>query len=239
MSVDHPNPRCRHRPWPSRLPSEDGLQVEMLNLLAVKMNFSITYVEDRRIKSILALDLRSLNAKEYQDEIGFFSHPFIFAPLKLLVPLGEFYTLEEKLWLPFDLETWICFISVFFVALLVTFLLSTSRDSLKEYFFGSNVKTPTMNLFQHFFGFGQTILPKNNFARFILMMFILFCLIMRNAYQGKMFEFLTSDMRKKGVATIAEIIEHNMTIFISSNIEKLISGIDVLKRWVKVLSEID
>lgn len=71
------------------------------------------------------------------------------------------------------------------------------------------------------------------------MMFILFCLIMRNAYQGKMFEFLTSDMRKKGVATIAEIIEHNMTIFISSNIEKLISGIDVLKRWVKVLSEID
>lgn len=209
--------------------SAKGLHVNLFNILAEKLNFTISYTDQSGLESIFSIDLRFLRAKNNPSDDSFISHPHVIAPLQFLVPPGELYTPEEKLLLPFDLATWICFISVFAIALLTIFLLSNSRDSLKEYFFGSNVNTPTMNLFQHFFGFGQTILPEMNFARFILMVFILFCLIMRTAYQGKMFEFLTSDVRKKAVATIEKIVEKNMTIFVTNNSEILISEVDVLK----------
>lgn len=64
------------------------------------------------------------------------------------------------------------------------------------------------------FGGGQQVLPNRNFARFLLMNFILFCLIMRTAYQGKQFEFMQQDIRRPDVETIEEMIENNFTLFV-------------------------
>jgi hypothetical protein len=53
------------------------------------------------------------------------------------------------------------------------------------------------NLFQNFsnlrntaLGGGQFKLPGRNFARYCLMLFILFCLVMRTAYQGMQFDLM-------------------------------------------------
>ena len=40
---------------------------------------------------------------------------------------------------------------------------------------------------------------------------------MRTAYQGKYFEFLTGDMRKRPVATIEDMKKKNFTVFIEEN----------------------
>lgn len=207
-----------------------GINIKLMEILAKRMNFSMTYLD---LQTNLPRNFNMINyaINNLQHIIRKFviSYVYDFDSLQFFVPPGDLYTPAEKLLLPFDMETWICFAAVFAVALLVTFLLLVSRDSLKEYFFGSNVKTPTMNLFQHFFGFGQTVLPRRNFARFILMMFILFCLIMRNAYQGKMFEFLTSDVRKKAATTIEETIERGMTLYAQESLAALDED-DILKR---------
>lgn len=79
--------------------------------------------------------------------------------------------------------------------------------------FGSRVTHPALNVLYAFFGLGQTILPRRSFARFLLMVLILFSLIIRTAYQGKSFEFLQQDMRKKDVQTIAELLEKNYTLY--------------------------
>lgn len=59
-------------------------------------------------------------------------------------------------------------------------------------------------------------LPGRNFARFILMLFVLFSLVMRTAYQGKQFEFIQKEMRKKNVQTIDELVKLNYTLTVKA-----------------------
>jgi hypothetical protein len=63
------------------------------------------------------------------------------------------------------------------------------------------------------FGDGIIVLPGRNFARFLLINFILFCFILRTAYQGKLFEFMQRDMRPKSVETVNELIDQKFKIF--------------------------
>jgi hypothetical protein len=57
-------------------------------------------------------------------------------------------------------------------------------------------------------------LPVNNFGRIILMVFILFCLVIRTAYQGVMFEMITTDMRKESPNMMQELLDSNYTIYL-------------------------
>jgi hypothetical protein len=57
-------------------------------------------------------------------------------------------------------------------------------------------------------------LPSSNFGRMILMVFIIFCLIIRTAYQGVLFEMITTDMRKDSPNTMEELLESNYSIYL-------------------------
>jgi hypothetical protein len=46
------------------------------------------------------------------------------------------------------------------------------------------------------------------------MVFIVFCLIIRTAYQGVLFEMITTDMRKESPNTMEELLQKNYTIYI-------------------------
>lgn len=76
-------------------------------------------------------------------------------------------------------------------------------------------------------------LPGRNFARFILMCFMLFCLVMRTAYQGKQYEFMQKEMRKRGLETIDELIDNNFTFFISNTKTKQYQDFDFYRRWTR------
>lgn len=73
-------------------------------------------------------------------------------------------------------------------------------------------------------------LPGRNFARYLLANFILFCLVIRTAYQGMQFEFLQKDMRPNDVETIEEMIENNFTLLLISGTENLYQEMEFLKR---------
>lgn len=74
------------------------------------------------------------------------------------------------------------------------------------------------------------ILPGRNFARYLLTLFILFCLVIRTAYQGKQFEFLQKEMRPADVATIEEMIERNFTFHFLEDYKFLYDEMDFVKR---------
>lgn len=66
------------------------------------------------------------------------------------------------------------------------------------------------------------------------MVFILYCLIMRTAYQGMMFKLLTSDVRKQEMQTIEEMVDKNLTIdigYAQKFLKPMKADIDILKRW--------
>lgn len=106
------------------------------------------------------------------------------------IPQPEFYSPLEKVFLPFDTYTWILFLAVNTFAAVVVGVLSFAPKQVREFCYGRGVNTPIFNMVKIFFGIGQTVLPGRNFARFILVLYIFFCLIFRTVYQGKHYEFL-------------------------------------------------
>ncbi|KAG5679805.1 hypothetical protein PVAND_009343 [Polypedilum vanderplanki] len=134
--------------------------------------------------------------------------------LIFLVTPGELYTAYEKLYLPFDEPTWVLLFITFSAAFAVIFLVNFTSKPFQVLVYGHGVKIPSLNVVGTFFGIGQTKLPDLSFSRFILMMFILFCLIIRTAYQGVLFELMTSQRRKPEPKNIRGLIDQNYTLLI-------------------------
>jgi len=124
----------------------------------------------------------------------------------------EFYNNYEKLLLPFDDITWTLLLLTFLVAFIVIFILNFLPERIKLLLYGGTVHSPVLNVIHIFFGISQMKLPDASVPRFILMLFITFCLIFRTCYQSELFEFMTSDMRKPPPSTVEDLIERNYTI---------------------------
>jgi hypothetical protein len=81
-------------------------------------------------------------------------------------------------------------------------------------------------------GGGQFRLPGRSFARFILMMFILFCLVMRTAYQAKQFDQMTNVLRRIKMTTIDELVDNKYTLLTGSKFDV---STDSIKRFKQIL----
>ncbi|CAG9806656.1 unnamed protein product [Chironomus riparius] len=130
----------------------------------------------------------------------------------LLVTPGDLYTPYEKLFLPFDLTTWILLTATFGITFLTIFIINRLAKSARNFVYGSKICTPTLNVISIFFGISQARLPTENFSRFILILFVFFCLIFRTCFQSKSFEFLTSEPRRPPPKTLEDIVAQNYTI---------------------------
>jgi hypothetical protein len=100
------------------------------------------------------------------------------------VPLGAPYSAYDKFILPFDLDTWIFTFITFFVAFAMIFIVYLLKVETQNLVFGERVSYPSLNILAHFFGLSQVVMPTKNFARFIVMAFILLSFMIRNLYQG-------------------------------------------------------
>lgn len=107
----------------------------------------------------------------------------------VIVPLGKQHTAYEKFILPFELYTWICcgltFGSAFAIIIIIN---ATGNRNIQNFVYGHRVTNPAFNILCAFFGQSQNILPRRNFARFMLMMLIILCFIVRTLYQGVQFD---------------------------------------------------
>lgn len=128
--------------------------------------------------------------------------PFTFVVTRGL-PIGP----VEKLYLPFDGATWICLIVSGLVGLSTIIIIKMFPIKVQRFVFGRKIRYPIFNMFQIFFGIGLIKVPGRNFARFLFASFVLFCLVIRNAYQGKLFEFITGNARHSTAKTIQDLID--------------------------------
>jgi hypothetical protein len=142
---------------------------------------------------------------------------FIQSRVKLLITPEEPYTIYEKLLLPFDDATWISIIVTFLIAFLAVFVINFFSNKIQELVYGKGVLTPTLNILGGFFGISQTVLPVANFPRILFTVFISFCLIIRTCYQSKLFEFMTTLMRRPPPQTLQDLIDRNYTIYTYEN----------------------
>lgn len=128
--------------------------------------------------------------------LSIFTPPLRYAYLTFVVSPGQQYTPFEKLILPFDETTWILIIVTFVIGYLTILIVYQFSKNVRDAVFGENIRDPSLGLAQIFFGIGLIRTPGKFFSRFLFMSFSLYCLIIRTAYQGKMFDFLHSTAEK-------------------------------------------
>ncbi|KAG5671924.1 hypothetical protein PVAND_002092 [Polypedilum vanderplanki] len=168
---------------------------------------------------------------------------------RLIITPPDSFKSYEKLVMPFDKVTWILLILTFLVAFIVIKIVLKHSKKIQNIIFGEKVCAPAYNVVGILFGIPQPSLPKNSFARFILIMFIIFCLIFRTAYVGVIFELLALDIQKPPPGTLLELIEENFTFYqvddqehtyINDQIENILketfSGTKI-KRKIKILTK--
>jgi hypothetical protein len=114
----------------------------------------------------------------------------------------------------FDDDVWLMIVFTFSGALLIIQIINFCSDKIQDLVFGEGVRVPTMNFVAVIFGLGQTNLPRKSFARFLLMMFIILCLILRTCHQSLLYTLMQAEIRKPELQTIDEAIEKGYTFHI-------------------------
>jgi hypothetical protein len=152
--------------------------------IGLKNNFVYLISKNEKMRNIHFEAFGEFNMKS-------FIYKFYEMETALVYATGEEYNPYEKLLLPFQLESWICCGIVFGCGMLVIFLINLINNKrIRILLFGRHVESPAFNILVAFFGQTQHILPRRSFARFLLMLLILSCLIIRTGYQGVQFDMM-------------------------------------------------
>jgi hypothetical protein len=146
----------------------------------------------------------------------YYSVPFV-----IVVPKGKAFTAFEKLFRPFHLYVWMLLITTFIIAIVVITMIKLKQSNIARIFvLGVDNNSPYLNILISFVGGSLYKLPKNNFARTLLMMFILFSIVKRTLYQAALFQQIQSDVHDKEIQSIDELVEKNFKVYmLASSLE--------------------
>jgi hypothetical protein len=99
--------------------------------------------------------------------------------LTIFFPQGEVYGEYEKMFLPFDVSTWIAIGLTIFVSSLAILVIRYISPGNKEVFFGRNNRSPLMNFISILLNGSQTRSIAENAPRIFVLTFIFWSLIFR------------------------------------------------------------
>lgn len=140
---------------------------------------------------------------------------FLEQTIHLITPSGEPLTTFEKMLKPFQRETWIAIILTLVCGMISIWVISLFCPKFVQHFiFGRFVTTPSLNFMSGFLIGLQHQVPSRNFARFILTLFSIWCLIIRTCYQSELFKHLQTDHRYEPIKAFNEIAERKFSVFV-------------------------
>lgn len=159
-----------------------------------------------------------------------YGNVYMFDKYIILLPPGELYTSLEKLIAPFEKELWIAITITMSIGFVTIQIINRTKTKIKQFVFGSSIKSPTMNFFSIILVGSQVKTPGRNFARFLFVLFVIWCLIIRTCHQSMLFESLQSLKRKPQVERIEDVVRKNIWIceyMVENKMDKII---DELKK---------
>lgn len=104
---------------------------------------------------------------------------------------------------------WSCIFVIIFVAFIIIGIAQFLPKSLHDFTFGAGNENPGLNVINVTFGGSLHKLPTRNFARSILLIFIIYCFIMQNSYKGGLFKFMQKTLFEPEVASTNEMLDRN------------------------------
>lgn len=95
------------------------------------------------------------------------------SPLIMIVPPGQEFSSFEKLLIAFDEPVWYVILGMMMVVVIATLLLKCQSDKIQDFVFGTQNRTPFLNIANVIVGLPIYKTPGRNFSRWMLMMFVL------------------------------------------------------------------
>lgn len=223
-----------------------GRDIDLIKALSKKLNFKIdfTYVGEighfyengTSIGVLKALynghaDLSISNWWLKTNRLKFFdcTTSYVSDQIILVIPPGHRLTSIEKVINAFTLSAWILVTVSLFIGIAVIFIVSRQSKDVQNFVFGRGVKTSYLNLFVAFIGGTQNILPRRNFARFLLMTFLMYSLVVRTLYQASFFKFMKSNKHYGDVKSISEMIQKDYKFYTYQGYVDLLGGTEGIK----------
>jgi hypothetical protein len=192
---------------------------EIFKTMAQQLNFKLVsyLIPESRIVTVTLDLVEFINVQtHWQFNQSDFTSSLNTDYITFTVPEGEPYTQLEKMFLMFDKPTWICIGATLVAAFVVIQIINFMSIKVKCFVFGQDVRTPSLNVASIFLNGGQHRVPGRNFARFLLMLFIVWSLIIRTCYQSELYKNLQGDLRKPRIQTVDELNEKNFTLVYDS-----------------------
>lgn len=200
-----------------------GEDIKVLKALSQSLNFKIVYIfignggcflsNGTALGTLKALldGLAEISISNWWlkvDRLQFLdaTNDYLSDAVSFIIPSGQELSSFEKLAYPFEFSVWAMVLICFLIGFIVIFTVNC-RQKVVQHFVLGPVANPYYNMLVALLGGAQNVLPKTNFARFLLMMFLMYSLVMRTLYQGAFYELLRSNKHHKKLESMAEIIQ--------------------------------
>lgn len=137
--------------------------------------------------------------------------------LVMIVPPGKEKSAFHKLFTAFDETLWYTLSGLMLVVVFIILILTKCqrRRDVRDFVLGRENRNPFLNIVNVTVGLGFAWhqLPKRNFSRWILTMFLLMWLIIRSLYQAVLYKNLQATERNLPVQSIKESLELDFVYF--------------------------
>ena len=222
--------------------SFSGIEIEIFERIAEQFNATCQFFAFDSVGSIYENGSTSSGAlpsvfkREHDAAIGTVSlqydrvkvltetKSFLSVPIVMIIPAAEVISAFNKLIRPLSGYVWLLLSLTFLVGFVAILVLKMFSRNYYNFVVGTGVSSPLLNMAIAFFGGTQPRLPKRNFARFLLMNFLLFCLVIRCVFQGKLYNMLQMDLYEKEVSTIDDMLDHDMFFYVYETMAKRVQG---------------
>lgn len=207
-----------------------GIEASLLKVLAVKYNFTIEPVmvdewgyltpsnrstngaveallTDRANMTIGIFAISANRNSGLKPGFPYHSSAFIF----VIPPEPK---LTSRLIRPLSETVRAAVFSTFCIGVGIIFIATHLHKRWRQLILGRDNHHPYCNMVQSALGGSLARIPFNNFARFCLISWILFCFVINNFYLAKYFQFLTQDDEISLANTFSKIAERKYTVYI-------------------------
>jgi hypothetical protein len=227
--------------------SRQGRDIKVINALAGILNFTVNYTfvgpeglflsngtAIGPLKALLDNDA-DISISDWwlkENRLQFFdaTSSYISDSLILNVPRGRELTALEKLVYPFDAPSWTILISFMLFGVVVIFIVRKHSKSIQNFVFGRRVHSNSFNLFRVFLGVSMRSLPGRNFARYLLMCFAIYSLVIRTVYQASFYKLMKTQNSHEEIKTIDEVIKSGYPIYLGITTLDLAKGNSIISQ---------
>lgn len=213
--------------------SQSGTAIDIINGFATALNFSFEFklfhANSTNITRNIDILAGTYSLQESRMQVLSETRLLFINQIIIVIPPAILIGPIEKLFLPYDFVTWIALLLTLAMACLAVTVVLLSSLKYRTFIIGQYVKHEYLNIWNILLGGGKAS-PEGNFARFLLMSFMLLCLIIRNAYTGSLFNIMKNDINSREIKSISELSEKGYTFYIYHSLADRLKNESLLSR---------